>query len=226
MILGRECVMDLHVTDDQIGRYFRRRQLGLRLLAHGARTQTVQAWSGLTRDQLVTLRRRWAITARDRRRGPSPSSFDVFFRSSRACNRAALLAGLFHIVGAVSSKRGRNAVERLPSVENGELLCETFELLREWEPSADIDLEQAVLLAVGVVEERAVELRYCARCTAVMLIDKLEPSVDTCGHCRRRTRSRPRATARGLDNGAQPSDESDAREGDVISFDHGGSTDG
>jgi hypothetical protein len=59
-----------------------------------------------------------------------------------------------------------------------------------------------------------------------MLIDKLEPSVDTCGHCRRRTRSRPRATARGLDNGAQPSDESDAREGDVISFDHGGSTDG
>ena len=218
--------MDLPVTDDQIGRYFRRRQLGLRLLAHGARAQTVQAWSGLTRDQLVTLRRRWAINARDRRRGPSPSSFDVFFRSTRTCNRAALLAGLFHIVGVVSSERGRYAVERLRSLEKGELLCETFELLREWQPSADIDFEQAVLLAVGLAGDHAVELRNCARCAGVMLIDKLGPSADTCGHCRRGARSRSRTTGRGLDNGAQPSDAADATEGATNSFDYGSSTNG
>lgn len=33
----------------------------LRRMVHGARTQTVIAWSGLTRDQLVTLRQRWGF---------------------------------------------------------------------------------------------------------------------------------------------------------------------
>jgi hypothetical protein len=67
----------------EIGNLDKQRQWGLRLLSHGARHQTVQEWSGLTRDQLVTLRRRWSITAEDRRRGPSPSSFEVFFGSAR-----------------------------------------------------------------------------------------------------------------------------------------------
>lgn len=180
--------MDIHVTDDQIGRYFRRRQLGLRLLSHGARTQTVQEWSDLTRDQLVTLRRRWAITARDRRRGPSPSSFDVFFGSARARQRAALFASLCQIIGAIPPERGKRAAERLPSLERGELLCEAFELFKEWEPKADLEFEQAVLLAAGVVEESAVALGHCTGCNAAMLIDRMGSSRPTCSYCRRGSR--------------------------------------
>lgn len=105
--------MDVHVTDDQIGRYFRRIQLGLRLLSHGARAQTTCEWSGLTPDQLVTLRRRWMFTADERLKGPSPSSFQVFFRSTRMSNEAALFVAICWIVGARSTA----------SLENGERLC-------------------------------------------------------------------------------------------------------
>jgi hypothetical protein len=46
--------MEIHVTDDRLGGY----QLAIRMMSHGARTQTVIAWTDLTRDQLVTQRRR------------------------------------------------------------------------------------------------------------------------------------------------------------------------
>jgi hypothetical protein len=178
--------VDIHVTDDQIGRYFRRRQLGLRLLSHGARPQTVRDWSGLTRDQLVTLRRRWSITAEEGLRGPSPSSSEVFFTSARASNHAALFASLCQIVGAIPSQRGKDAANGLPSLENGERLCEAFELLKEWAPSAKIEFEQAVLLASGVVEEKAMKLNACANCGAPTLIDKMGSGRTTCSYCRRR----------------------------------------
>jgi hypothetical protein len=62
-------LMKRYVTDDTIGRYFRRYQLGLRFVAHGARSQTAREWTGLTRDQLATLRRRWEFGP-DKRPGP------------------------------------------------------------------------------------------------------------------------------------------------------------
>lgn len=178
--------MDIHVTDDQIGRYFRRRQLGLRLLSHGARTQTVQEWSGLTRDQLVTLRRRWTISGHDRRRGPSPSSFEVFFRSARTRRHAALFASLCQIIGAVPRERGREAARKVPSLESGELLCEAYELFKEWAPEAKLEFEQIVLLAVGVVAKEAVELCHCSGCNTAALTDRLGPHRPTCSYCRGR----------------------------------------
>ena len=54
--------MKIYVTDDRLGGYFRRYHLALRMMSHGARTQTVMAYSGLTRDQLVTQRRRWGFS--------------------------------------------------------------------------------------------------------------------------------------------------------------------
>src|SRR6266478_9068327 len=75
--------VEIHVTDDRLGGYFRRYQLALRMMSHGARSQTVCEWSGLTRDQLVTQRRRWGFDPDERRRGPAPSAFHVFFKSKR-----------------------------------------------------------------------------------------------------------------------------------------------
>jgi len=178
--------VDANTTDARVSQYFRRRQLGLRLLAYGARSQTVQSWSGLTRDQLVTLRRRWVTDAQDRRRGPSPSSFDVFFRSSRARSRAALLGSLIQIVGVVPARRGPRAARELPALEAGERLCEAYELLKTWDPNSDIDIEQAVLLAVGITAETVVRLESCPRCKAAMLIDKLGSDASVCSFCKRR----------------------------------------
>ena len=104
-------------------------------------------------------------------------------------NRAALLASLFQIAGALSQKRGKAAADSLPSLEQGELLCDTYELFREWEPAANIDLEQAVLLAVGVVEERSVRLDRCGSCGGAMLVDKLSRNGNRCPYCRRRSKN-------------------------------------
>jgi len=182
--------MDIHVTDDQIGRYFRRRQLGLRLLAHGARPQTVEQWSGLTNDQLTTLRRRWAIAADDGPRGPSPSSFGVFFSSRQLRRHAALFSSLCQIMGVIPTRRGKDVADRIPSLENGERLCETFELLKEWSPDTTITFEQAVLLALGVAEENAIRLKRCESCGSAALIDQMKAPGDGCANCRKRSRSR------------------------------------
>jgi hypothetical protein len=178
--------MDVHVTDDQIGRYFRRIQLGLRLLTHGARAQTTCEWSGLTPDQLVTLRRRWMFTADERLKGPSPSSFQVFFRSTRMSNEAALFIAICWIVGARSPA----------SLENGERLCEAFEIYREWEPRAELEFEQAVLLLIGTTDAQKIELTSCPHCSAALLIDKLGAARRACVRCTRRRRALRRERSR------------------------------
>lgn len=190
--------MEVYVTDDQIGRYFRRIQLGLRFLAHGARAQTTCHWSGLTPDQLVTLRRRWMFNADERLRGPSPSSFQIFFRSAKTSSQAALFVCICRIVGAAQS---------LASLENGEKLCEAFEIFREWEPHADLEFEQAVLLMMGSVRAEKIELIHCSICARPLLIDKLASVRDTCSRCRR-SRSRAGNSAR------KPRDESVVKEQD------------
>jgi hypothetical protein len=178
--------MDVHVTDDQIGRYFRRIQLALRFLAHGARAQTTSEWSGLTPDQLVTLRRRWMFNSEERLRGPSPSSFQVFFSSAKTSSQAALFVSICRAVGAAKA---------VASLENGEKLCEAFEVYREWEPQMKLEFEQAVLLMTGAVRAEKIELGYCSNCHRALLIDKLGRARSKCPRCRT-TRSRATASAR------------------------------
>ena len=168
--------MEVHITDDQIGRYFRRVQLGLRFLAHGARAQTTCQWSGLTPDQLVTLRRRWMFNSDERLRGPSPSSFQIFFRSARTSSQAALFVCICRIVGAATARA---------SLEAGERLCDAFEIYREWEPQADLEFEQAVLLMTGSVRAEKIELGRCTNCSRPLLIDKLGQAQRSCLRCRR-----------------------------------------
>src|SRR5882757_1799598 len=99
--------MEIHVTDDTLGRYFRRYQLALRMMSQGARAQTVCLWSGLTRDQLVTQRRRWGFDPDERRRGPAPTALHVFFKSKRHRCEAALFASMCRIVGATTARSGK-----------------------------------------------------------------------------------------------------------------------
>jgi hypothetical protein len=166
--------MDVHVRDDQIGRYFRRIQLGLRFLAHGARARTTCQWSGLTPDQLVTLRRRWMFNSDERLRGPSPSSFEIFFRSSTTSSQAALFVCICRIVGTANSR---------DSLEGGEKLCDAFEIFREWEPDAHLEFEQAVLLIAGSETAEKIELVNCPGCRIALLADKMGDARKTCRRC-------------------------------------------
>ncbi len=176
----------MYVTDHQIGRYFRRIQLGFRFLAHGARTRTTCHWTGLTPDQLTTLRRRWMFNSDERLRGPSPSSFETFFASRRRRNQAALFLAMCHIVGAAPARQGTQEAKSLPSLENGERFCEAYEMYREWCPDAEFDFEQARLLLTGAVRADVIALTHCDGCTGALLVDKLGEAGTGCHYCRRR----------------------------------------
>lgn len=114
--------------------------------------------------------------AHERLPGPSPSSFQVFFRSSSMSSEAALFVCICRIVGARSPA----------SLESGERLCEAFEIYREWEPAAEFEFEQAVLLLIGASEGEKIALEYCPHCSAAFLVDKLDGARRTCARCKRK----------------------------------------
>lgn len=173
----------MYVTDNQIGRYLRRIELGYRFLAHGARTQTARQWTGLSRDQLTALRRRYLFSIDGRHRGPSPSSFEPFFASRRRRAHAALFLAICRIVGTTRTEHGPKTIRFTPNLENGERLCEAFEIFREWAPDAEFDFEQVHLLAFGAERADKIELGFCDRCSAVVLFDKLDLTRTICHHC-------------------------------------------
>lgn len=186
--------MEVYVTDDEIGRYFRRLQLGLRFLAHGARTMIVSEWSGLTPDQLKTQRHRWGFGPDDRQYGPARTSFKKFFEPARRADEFSLLASIQRIVGfrVMRSEAGESVLA--PSLENGERACDAFEIFREWKPESSITFEESLRLAEGVVSGTEVELAGCGECGRALLHYKLGRVEEDCLRCRRlagRSRRRP-----------------------------------
>ena len=136
--------MDSDSGDARFDRYYRRIQLGLRLLSHGARAQTACDWSGLTPDRLITLKRRWLRDAGDSLRGPAPTSFQPFFRSSVRLSHATVFASIHQALCQRSTPRGQSV-----GSATRRALCTAYEIFREWEPDADMEFDQAVLLARG-----------------------------------------------------------------------------
>lgn len=177
--------MDTRVTDNRISRDFRRQQLAMRLVAHQARTQTICDLTGLTRHRLATLRRRWMISPETRRRGPSPQSFEVFVRSPRTRSEAASLAVFCYVLGAVPSQRTASVGKKFTSLESGERLCDAYEACRACLPQCDLEFEQLVLLATGLVQGDAISLRTCTKCEGTILIDRLGTRRQTCSQCHR-----------------------------------------
>lgn len=177
--------MDTKVGDERFDRHYRRMQLGLRLLSHGARTQTACEWSGLTPDRLNTLKRRWLPGAGDGFRGPAPTSFHPHLRSITRAVHASLFTGIYQALYRYDKPDGSPA-ELHPTLENGELLCEAYEVFRVWASESDMEFDQAVLLARGVADADIVELVKCPKCEGVVFIDKLARRRELCSDCRRR----------------------------------------
>jgi hypothetical protein len=189
-VFGRERLVEVRVGDERFNRHYRRIQLALRLVSHGARAQTASEWSGLTPDRLVTLKRRWLPEAGEGFRGPAPTSFQTFFRSALRAEDATLFASI-HQVLCERPNRNPKLAELDPCLENGERLCEAYEIFREWEANADLEFDQAVLLARGTTKSADIELTRCPNCRRALLIDKWARRREACAECRRRRASSP-----------------------------------
>jgi hypothetical protein len=168
---------------DRFDRHIRRIQLGLRLLAHGARAHTACEWSEISPDRLATLKRQWLPNVGAGFRGPAPTSFHVFWRSGLRLREAAVFSSIHHSLYRL--RHGTETIQSLkPCLENGEMLCEAFEIFREWEPTSDITLDQAALLAQGVARSIDISLCRCRICQCAMILDRGATRRDTCHHCR------------------------------------------
>jgi hypothetical protein len=175
--------MDAHVTDDRFDRELRRRELARRLVSHQARTHTIFEMTALTRHQLATLRQRWRVMQETRHRGPSPKSFAAFFSSAHARSEAAALTTLCRVLGAAPIERRPGERTKLPGLEIGERLCETFELYRACFPRSAFEFEHLVLLARGLAQGNAIAVGNCTSCQGTILIDLFATRRNVCSHC-------------------------------------------
>jgi hypothetical protein len=182
---ARDVSMNDSFRDARFSRHYRRIELGLRLLAHGARPQTASNWSGLTQDRLVTLKRRWLPDVSSGLRGPPPTSFQPFFRSLRRAQHAAIFASIHRAVVQPTGS-GEPPGRIAASLDEGERLCEAFEICKEWQPDSDLEFDQAVLLARGITRDDEIKLDRCSICRCALLIDRLGVYRDTCDRCRKR----------------------------------------
>lgn len=190
--------MDAHVTREPVDRDLRRRQLAQRLVVHQARTRTIYSLTGLTRHQLATLRRRWRVTTRMRRRGPSPTSFTVLRSTMRLRAEAAALAVFWRTLGNVAAGNGESR-RPMSSLELGERLCDVFEAYLACFPKTELELEHLVLIARGLEKGDVIGLSTCATCEAVVVVDLLGARRRLCSQCQRAAE----ALVQGLTDSAQ-----------------------
>ncbi|MEJ0036530.1 MAG: hypothetical protein WDO68_10650 [Gammaproteobacteria bacterium] len=168
----------MRISDDRFDRDLGRIRLAWRMIGHGARTQTIQRWSGLSRYRIQSLYRDYGAgagsLAEPRHRGRSPGQVTFFWQSAQLRCEAAILAGFFRLFGPAPLTPADSAKESLPGLVSGDQLCESYERFRSLAPESQISIEHAVLLLLELA--RGVELRVdrCAECeTALVLIDVL-----------------------------------------------------
>ena len=171
--------------EDPDDRDLRRRQLAKRLVSHHARTQTIYAFTGYTRHRLATLRKRWGVPPAERHRGPSPTSFSVFFRSPRARDVATTAAILCKLLGATRPDLGPKSSRRALDVDFGERLCEVHEALKACFPEIELEFEQVMLLAIGLSRSESIDLTTCVKCGIAVLADQFSLRRRTCAGCHR-----------------------------------------
>lgn len=175
----------MRVSDDRYCRDRLRFDLALRLIGHEARTHTIRIWTGLTEDRVRKLYRTY-ITEHPgeritRRRGKSPQRCGFFLRSPRMQQEAAVLAGLFCMVGIVV--RGRRLDPRALTVTQGEMLCLAYETYHALVTAPQISFEHAAFLVLALSRADEIVLHHCSGCGALAIADRYTLRTPVCGVC-------------------------------------------
>jgi len=174
--------------DTRSHRHWRRDQLALRMVRHGARSSTVYAWTGLSSNRLRTLVRQHATLPPIRHRGQPPRRVGYFFRTVRVTTHAAALGSLYELFQLLPNTAVGLSPRDFRSIARGEALCYAYELYQRTVQSPTIRFEHAVLLATALAAGEEISLQVCPQCEAGMLVDHFAIAVDACTHCRPSTR--------------------------------------
>jgi hypothetical protein len=155
------------------------------MVLHQARTQTIVNYKHLTRNRLATLRRRWCVPDKSRRRGPPPRLLGAFLRTPCARSEAAAIVSLCIALEALPNRSSNSEVSALPRLEIADRLCEAFEAFRTWIPNSTIEFEELLLLANELATGNLVKLSTCRGCKSAILVLRYGSPRGSCPHCDR-----------------------------------------
>jgi hypothetical protein len=163
--------------DDPVMRELRGFELARRLILHEARTETISQLTGLSHARLRTLRRRLMVSDNARRRGPAPSSLDVFLRTARGRTEGAALAALFSLF------KNPDSTKRPNSLDEGEETCDIYDAYMAYYPQTAVRFEELMLLKKSLAKQEVVVLGLCRVCKALIINHRYERARHTCSHC-------------------------------------------
>jgi hypothetical protein len=162
----------------------RRTHVAIRLMRNQARTQTIQRFTGVSKDRLATLRQRLGIGSDTRFRGPSPYSLAQMMRSPRLRDEGAAIATLCTLLGAIQLPSTQCcSPSNLFTLNTADRLCDAFELFKECCPSAQISFEQTVLLVGSLTRDHTLTLARCPRCSVAQLLERMGSPQVRCRGC-------------------------------------------
>jgi hypothetical protein len=179
----------MKISDDRYRRHRRAFDLAWRMIGHGARTNTISRWTGLTERRIRRLQRSYGVetagTAPKRPRGRSPYRVELLLRAPRMRKEAVAAARLCWGAGLLSSDPGDGARRMQPDIEKGERLCGVFEAFKSAFPDSIITIEQSFLLVAALSSREEIELAHCLGCGQVAIVDRLQVAPQRCGSCGR-----------------------------------------
>jgi len=162
----------------------RKLDLAWRLLRHGARTQTISRWTGLSARRVRALLKRYRARLAElqirRPRGDSPFNMELLMRSPLRRLEAALFATIHQelfVQAGLQTKAYRS------DLGTAELVCEAYEAFREKQRQSGLSIEQAFLVLSAVRRDTEFWLGRCPSCETPVLIDRLAVAPRRCGHC-------------------------------------------
>jgi len=175
----------MRISDARYSRDLRRYELAWRLIQHGARTRTVQRWTGLSTYRVRTLYDAYAGGAESGSpaRGVAPHQVSFFWRSAQLRSEAAVLAGFLAAFGVFPEMPERGAVESLESVGRGERLCRAYEEFKACWPDTQSTVEHTILLLEELVRGVEMALARCMDCDVLIVVDRLAIAPPRCAFC-------------------------------------------
>jgi hypothetical protein len=185
----------MRASDDQYQRDFDKHDLAIWMIEHGARTRTVNAWTGLSRYRVQALSRRYDTRTGDhRRRGVSPFQ-SAYFAKSLTLEAESLTFALIALgLKVIPPTKLPEARRVLPDAERGARLMFAYEIYRALVPKGQISLERAILFVIELAARRNLTLRRCKTCPNVMVVERLGVRHEQCPLCRSRRRTQSTST--------------------------------
>jgi hypothetical protein len=177
----------MRVSDNRYEEDLRKHNLAIWMIGHGARTRTITRWTGLNRQRVQRLARRYQDSepGDHRRRGISPFQSAYFTNSETLEAESLALAFIASELQVIPSGSLPDQPRSLPELARGERLVMAYEWYRALVPEAQISLERAVLFITELMDGRTLGLRRCKSCADPMVVDRRQPTLsEPCPFCR------------------------------------------